>query len=70
MRYKSLQQFFKHCVEEDELEVSPMTGMRAPNVEERPVPVVSDDILTKLAQGPIRHRHSGIVGTRLSSASS
>ena len=33
VRFKSLQQFFRHCVEEDELEVSPMAGMRAPKVE-------------------------------------
>ena len=48
VRFKSLQQFFRHCVEEDELEVSPMAGMRAPNVEPPPVPVVSDAVLKKL----------------------
>ena len=48
VRFKSLQQFFKHCVQEDELEVSPMAGMTAPNVEESLVPVVPDDALTRL----------------------
>ena len=50
MRYKSLQQFFKHCVEEDELEVSPMAGMRAPKVEVAPTPVVPDDVLARLVK--------------------
>jgi len=48
VRFKSLQQFFRHCVEEDELDVSPMAGMRAPKVEAPPVPVVGDDVLKKL----------------------
>src|SRR5665213_3336089 len=48
VRYKSLQQFFRHCVEEEELEISPMTGMRAPAFEREPPPIVSDEILTKL----------------------
>ena len=72
VRFKSLQQFFRHCVEEDELEVSPMAGMRAPKVEPPPVPVVSDAVLrsysrpgpgppgdrrdTALAPGLPRHR--------------
>ena len=50
VRYKSLQQFFKHCVEEDELEVSPMAGMRAPKVEVAPTPVVPDDVLARLVK--------------------
>lgn len=48
VRFKSLQQFFRHCVEEGELDESPMAGMRAPNVEPPPVPVVDDDVLKKL----------------------
>jgi site-specific recombinase XerD len=48
VRYKSLQQFFRHCVEEEELEVSPMAGMRAPAFEREPPPIVSDEILVKL----------------------
>ena len=50
VRFKSLQQFFKHCVEEEELEVSPMAGMRAPKVEVVPVPVVPDDVLERLVK--------------------
>ncbi len=48
VRYKSLQQFFRHCVEEEELEVSPMAGMRAPAFEREPPPIVSDEVLSKL----------------------
>jgi site-specific recombinase XerD len=48
VRFKSLQQFFRHCVEEEELEASPMAGMRAPKVEDEPVPVVPDDVLIRL----------------------
>ena len=48
VRFKSLQQFFRHCVEEDELDTSPMAGMRAPKVEAPPVPVVGDAVLKKL----------------------
>jgi site-specific recombinase XerD len=50
VRFKSLQQFFRHCVEEQELDVSPMAGMRAPKVEATPVPVVGDEVLTKLLE--------------------
>jgi site-specific recombinase XerD len=48
VRFKSLQQFFRHCVEEEELEMSPMTGMRAPAFERQPPPIVPDDTLKKL----------------------
>ena len=48
VRFKSLQQFFKHCVEEEELDVSPMTGMRAPSFEREPPPIVPDDVLSRL----------------------
>jgi site-specific recombinase XerD len=48
VRYKSLQQFFRHCVEEEELEVSPMAGMRAPTFEREPPPIVGDDVLKRL----------------------
>jgi site-specific recombinase XerD len=48
VRYKSLQQFFRHCVEEEELDVSPMAGMRAPAFEREPPPIVTDDVLKKL----------------------
>ena len=48
VRYKSLQQFFKHCVEEGELEVSPMVGIPEPVPEEKPVPIVRDEVLANL----------------------
>ena len=48
VRFKSLQQFFKHCVDEEELERSPMEKMAVPDVKEKPVPIVTDDVLTKL----------------------
>ena len=48
VRFKALQQYFRHCVEEEELELSPMTGMRAPKVNEYPVPNVSDDTLSEM----------------------
>jgi len=50
VRFKSLQQFFKHCVEEEELETSPMAGMRAPAFEREPPPIVGDDVLKRLLQ--------------------
>ncbi|MGA7416409.1 MAG: tyrosine-type recombinase/integrase [Acidimicrobiales bacterium] len=50
VRFKSLQQFFRHCVEEEELDVSPMAGMRAPKVEHDPVPIVPDDVLARLVK--------------------
>jgi len=43
VRYRSLQQFFKWAVEEDELDDSPMRKMKAPNVPERTVPVIAED---------------------------
>ena len=39
VRFKSIQQFFKHCVNEEQLKVSPMAGMSAPNVEAEPPPI-------------------------------
>ena len=48
VRFKSLQQFFRHCVEEGELEVSPMSGMRPPKTDEVPVPIIGDEVLTAL----------------------
>ena len=48
VRYKSLKQFFRHCVLEDELDVSPMDRMTAPPVKDSLVPVVSDDVLARL----------------------
>lgn len=48
VRYRGLQQFFKHLVEEDEIETSPMAAMKPPAIPELPVPVVGDDDLRKL----------------------
>jgi len=48
VRYKSLQAFFKFCVGEGELDVSPMTGMQAPTVKRGDPRIVSDDVLTRL----------------------
>lgn len=47
-RYRSLQQFFKWFVEEDELEADPMTAMKAPHVPEQPVPVLGPPQITAL----------------------
>ena len=38
VRFKSLQQFFRHCVEEESWMTSPMAGMRAPKTETCRVP--------------------------------
>jgi integrase/recombinase XerC len=48
VRFKSLQQFFRHCIEEGELEVSPMAALRAPKTDEVPVAIVGDEVLTSL----------------------
>ena len=77
VRYKSLQQFLRHCVEEEELDISPMVGMRAPKVEPPPVPIVSDEDLKKLlkartGKGLVDRRDTALVrifldtGSRLS----
>ena len=47
-RYRGLQQLFRWLEEEGEISVSPMTRMRPPTVPESPVPVLSDDALTRL----------------------
>lgn len=48
VRYRSLQQFFRWLVIEDEISVSPMAKMDPPFVPEQPVPVVNDDSLRLL----------------------
>ncbi len=48
IRYRSLQQFFKWCVEEDEIQRSPMERMQPPNVPDNPPAVLSDEQLRKL----------------------
>lgn len=46
--YRSLQQLFKWLADEGEVTRSPMERMHPPAVPEQPVPVFSDDELTKL----------------------
>jgi site-specific recombinase XerD len=48
VEFRALQQFFKWCVEEDEIDRSPMERMKAPRVPDAPVPVVSVDDFRKL----------------------
>ena len=48
IRYRALQQFFKWCVSDGEIGVSPMTNMKAPVVPEQPVPVIPADQLAAL----------------------
>jgi len=40
VRFRAVQQFFAWCVDEDEIETSPMTKMRPPMVPEQPVAVL------------------------------
>jgi integrase len=47
-RYRGLQSFFSWAVAEGELEVSPMAGMRPPQIPETPVPVVTEEELRQL----------------------
>ena len=47
-RFRSLQQFFKYLVDEDELDTSPMANMTPPQVPEQPVPVLAEEDLKKL----------------------
>ncbi len=48
IRYGALRQFFKWCVEEGEIGVSPMANVKPPTVPDVPVPVVGDDDLRAL----------------------
>jgi site-specific recombinase XerD len=47
-RYQDLQQFWKWCVAEEEIAISPMAKMTAPLLPEVPVPVLDDDALRAL----------------------
>jgi integrase/recombinase XerC len=47
-RYRGLHAFFKWAVAEGDLEVSPMDGMRPPQLPEQPVGVVRAEHLTRL----------------------
>lgn len=46
--YRSLQQLWRWLVEDGEITVSPMARMRPPKVPEQPVPVISEDDLSRL----------------------
>ena len=46
-RYRGLQQFFKWALEEGEIQDDPMSRMKPPVVTEKPVPILSDDMLKK-----------------------
>jgi site-specific recombinase XerD len=46
--YRSLQQFFRWLVEDGEIPRSPMERMSPPTVPEQPVPVITEDELTRL----------------------
>jgi site-specific recombinase XerD len=48
VEFRALQQFWRWCVEEDEIDRSPMERMKAPKVPDSPVPVVSVDDFRKL----------------------
>jgi site-specific recombinase XerD len=48
VEFRALQQFWKWCVDEEEIDRSPMERMKAPNVPQQPVPVVGLDDLRRL----------------------
>jgi site-specific recombinase XerD len=47
-RFKSLQQFFRWAVSEEELDYSPMDGLQAPHVPEVPVDAIRAEELERL----------------------
>jgi site-specific recombinase XerD len=47
-RYRGLQAFFRWCIDEDIVGVSPMAKMKPPKVPEQPVPVLRLDAVAKL----------------------
>ncbi|MBA3430726.1 MAG: tyrosine-type recombinase/integrase [Actinobacteria bacterium] len=47
-RFRALGTFFKWLVDEDELEASPMAGMKPPHVPEEPVPILRPEELKRL----------------------
>ena len=48
LRFRSVQQFFKWCVREDEVDADPMIGLTLPQVPVQPVPVLSDSEIAAL----------------------
>jgi site-specific recombinase XerD len=47
-RYRSLQQFFRFCLEDGEISESPMARMKPPKIPEAPPPVLSEAELKRL----------------------
>jgi hypothetical protein len=47
-RYRGLQAFFRWCLDEDIIAVSPMAKMKPPRVPEQPVPVLRLEAVAKL----------------------
>lgn len=65
-RYRSLQQFFRWCHEEGEIEVNPMGRMKPPKVVDRPPPIITVEEMTALlaaCRGPRRPTNSGRLAT-------
>jgi site-specific recombinase XerD len=65
-RYRCLQQFFRWMMEEHIIAVSPMATMAPPSLDERPVPILTDDELRRLlkacrGEGFDDHRDTAIV---------
>ena len=48
VRFKSLVQYFKYCVAEGDLDVSPLDGMEEPTVVRDDPPIVADEVIAKL----------------------
>lgn len=55
-RFKHLRAFCTFLVAEGELEASPMAGLHSPNVPEHPVPVLTDEEITKLIKAAATQR--------------
>ena len=64
VRFKSLVQFFKYCVEEHEIDVSPLDGMEEPTVVRDDPDIVEDDVIAKL----LKTRSSSDLGDRRDTA--
>ena len=66
VRYRSLVQFFKWLVAEEEIETHPMSRMSAPVAPEVPIPVVDDETLRRLlraceGKGFVQRRDTAII---------
>jgi site-specific recombinase XerC len=67
-RFRSLRLFWRWCVEESEVQASPMERMRPPTIPESPVPVIPEaDLRNSLS--PAKARASQSDATSLSSGS-